>query len=142
MRKIKWTEWGDDAESLQQCVIIWLRRRGQESNERFQRWYLTVPARRMKIYLLLAGVLLLVLFVFFLSVGFSNLIGSDFGHLNVPAHIILDQTEREAGARRAIRSQLHFQALIDSLRRDSTGNALLDSLIRQGRIKLDSTMFN
>lgn len=140
MKRIKYSWVGSERETVRDRIKVAFEKCGRRLSERFQRWCLSVPPRRLKIYALLLGVLVTALTIVSLRLGFSHKSEADLGRLIIPAHLRVESAEQENASRRADRSRIELETLIDSLKRDSVGQLILDSMIKEGRVKFDSSV--
>ena len=140
MKRIEYNWGGSEPETLRDRINVAYEKWGRRLSERFQRWCLSVPPRRLKVYALLVGMLVTGLTIVSLMLGFSHKSETDLGRISIPAHLRAESAEEENASRRADQSRIELKALIDSVKHDSVGRLILDSMIKEGRVKLDSSL--
>lgn len=140
MKRSRWTWKAPESTTMCNRIIVYYEKWGQQINTRFQRWCRSVPPRRLKVYAVLSGLMVAGMTICSLMLRFSKNAETDFGNVKFPSHLRSTSVERENASRRADRSKLELETLIDSLKADSVGRLMLDSMIKEGRVKLDSSL--
>lgn len=127
-------------ERLFEGIIVPVKERAVRINQSFGKWCLRTSSRRLKMIFFGASAIAVCGNILVVTRSLHKKPDSNFGQISRPDHIVFRRSASEADFRWPERERNEFRRLVDSLRQDSAGKAILKQLQTEGKIKLDSSL--